>query len=159
MTPKRFAGWLALLALTAQAQLYVSAPATGSPAPASAGLAGVVSSGNLSALIGCDRSAAFSMTLAATRQAIAPVAGKSIHVCGFILSAGGRTTARLLQGSGGHCASGLAPLTPEFHLARGGSVAFGNSLGRLFQTGPGNAVCVAGASSEPLSAFLIYTVF
>ncbi|MFM2124227.1 MAG: hypothetical protein RL328_678, partial [Acidobacteriota bacterium] len=127
--PRHIAVLMIAVVLAAQGQVYVSAPSTGSAAPTTPQLTGVVSSGNLANLTACDSSAVLSMTTATTTQAISLQAGKSIYVCGFVLNSGGTTTGRLVQGTGTNCATGQSNLTPAFSLTSGGNVTFGNSVG------------------------------
>lgn len=145
--------------LAAQGQVYVSAPSTGATAPATAALAGAVSSGNLTGLIACDSSAMLSMTTATTTQAIALVAGKSIYSCGFIINAGGTTTGRLVQGTGTNCGTGQANLTPAFNLTSGGNISHGSGLGALGRTSTANALCVTNSAAIALNVFITYTQF
>jgi hypothetical protein len=159
MTPRKIAVLLTILAFGAQGQVYVSAPVTGATAPASANLSGVVSSGSLTGLVGCDSSALLSMTTSTTTQIVALQAGKSIHVCGFVVNAGGTTTARIVQGTGTNCATGLANMTPAFNLASGGNVSFGNSVGRLLKTNSGSALCITSTAAVALNILVIYTAF
>ena len=159
---------LALAAWSALAQVNVSSPApvkdqassaTGAAAPANAFYVGGNSSGNLTGVVACDSSALLSMSTATTTQAVALVAGKSIYVCGFVVNAGGTTTARFVYGTGANCATGLTNLTPAFNLAVGGSVSLGDGLGRLFKTAVANALCVTNSAAQPLNVLLVYTQF
>lgn len=159
MTPRHIGVLFTILAFGAQGQVYVSSPATGATAPATAGLTGVVSSGNLAGLVGCDSSALLSMATSTTTQAIALQAGKSIYVCGFVVNAGGTTTARIVQGTGTNCATGLTNMTPAFNLSNGGNVTFGNSVGRLLKTNSGSALCITSTGAVALNILVIYTAF
>jgi hypothetical protein len=159
MMPRKIAVSFIAVALVAQGQVYVSAPATGATAPTTAGLTGVVTSGNLSGLVACDSSALLSVTTATTTQAIALQAGKSIYVCGFVVNAGGTTTARIVQGTGTNCATGLTNLTPAFNLTSGGNVTFGNSVGQLLKTNTGSALCITSTAAIALNILVIYTQF
>jgi hypothetical protein len=159
MTPRFIAILIVVVALAAQGQVYVSAPATGATAPTSANLTAVVSSGNLTGLIACDSSALLSMTTATTTQAIALQAGKSIYVCGFVINAGGTTTAKLVHGTGTNCATGIADLTPPFSLINGASVPFGNGVGRVLKTNSGSALCVTNSAAIAVRVLISYTAF
>jgi hypothetical protein len=152
----------------AAAQVYTSSPApvkgqssstTGAAVPTTADLTGVVSSGNLTGLIGCDSSALLSMSTATTTQAIALQAGKSIYVCGFVLNGGGTTTARIVQGTGTNCGTGQANMTPAFNLAAGGNVTVGNGVGVVLKTTAANALCITNSAAIALNILVIYTVF
>lgn len=152
----------------AAAQVYTSSPApvkgqssstTGAAVPTTADYTGVVSSGNLTGLIGCDSSALLSMSTATTTQAIALQAGKSIYICGFVANAGGTTTARIVQGTGTNCGTGQANLTPAFNLATGGNVTLGNGVGQLLKSTSANAVCVTNSAAIALNILIIYTQF
>ena len=59
--PRHIAVLMIAVVLAAQGQVYVSAPSTGSAAPTTPRLTGVVSSGNLANLTACDSSAALSV--------------------------------------------------------------------------------------------------
>jgi hypothetical protein len=159
MNSRHFAIVFLTLAWAAQGQVYVSAPATGATAPTSANLTGVVSSGSLTGLVACDSSAQLSMTTATTTQVIALVAGKSIHICGFVLNGGGTSTAKLVQGTGTNCATGPTDLTPTFSLINGGSVALGTGLGRLMKTNAGSALCVTNSAAIAVRILIIYTQY
>jgi hypothetical protein len=115
--------------------------------------------GNLAGLIACDSSAVLSISTATSTQAIALAAGKSIYICGFVVNAGGTTTARLVQGTGTNCGTGQANLTPAFNLAVGGSVALGTGLGQIFRTSSGGALCVTNSAAIALNILVIYTQF
>ena len=157
--PRHIAVLMIAVVLAAQGQVYVSAPSTGAAAPATAGLAGVVSSGNLASLVACDSSALLSMSTATTTQAIALQAGKSIYICGFVVNAGGTTTGRLVQGTGTNCGTGQGNLTPAFSLATGGNVAFGNGVGQLLKLTAGSALCVTNSAAIALNVLVSYTQF
>jgi hypothetical protein len=152
----------------AAAQVYTSSPApvkgqststTGAVAPTSADLTGVVSSGNLSGLVACDSSALLSMTTATTTQIVALQAGKSIYICGFVVNGGGTTTARLVQGTGTNCATGLTNLTPAFNLATGTNVTMGTGVGQVMKSGSGSALCVTNSAAIALNILVSYTAF
>ncbi len=152
----------------AAAQVYTSSPApvkgqssatTGTAAPTSADLTGVVSSGNLAGLVGCDSTALLSMNTATTTQAIPLVAGKSIYICGFVVNAGGTTTARLVQGSGTNCGTGQSNLTPAFNLVSGGNVTIGNGVGQVLKVNSGSALCITNSAAIALNVLVIYTQF
>ena len=152
----------------AAAQVYTSSPApvkgqssatTGAAVPTTADLTGVVSSGNLTGLVACDSSALLSMTTATTTQIVALQAGKSIYICGFVVNAAGTTTARLVQGTGTNCATGLANITPAFSLTSGGNVTFGNSVGQLLKSNSGGALCITNSAAIALNVLVTYTIF
>jgi hypothetical protein len=107
----------------------------------------------------CDSSAVLSMTTSTTTQAIGLAAGKSIYVCGFVLNADGKTTAKLVQGSGSNCGTGQSSLTPAFNVDAGANVELGGGIGRLLKSNAGSAVCVTSSSNKTLNALLIYTQF
>ena len=99
------------------------------------------------------------MSTATTTQAIALVAGKSIYICGFVVNAGGTTTARLVQGTGLNCATGLTNMTPAFNLATGGNVTLGGAVGQVLKSSSGSAVCVTNSAAIALNILVIYTQF
>jgi hypothetical protein len=113
----------------------------------------------LTGLVGCDSSALLSMSTATTTQAIALVAGKSIYICGFVVNAGGATTARLVQGTGTNCGTGQANLTPAFNLATGGNVTLGGGVGQVLKSASANAVCVINSAAITLNIQIVYTQF
>jgi hypothetical protein len=156
---KHIAVLMIAIVLAAQGQVYVSAPSTGTAVPASAGLTGTVSSGNLAGLIACDSSVALSMNTSTTTQAIALQSGKSIYVCGFVINAGGTTTGRLVQGTGGNCAAGQSNVTPVFNLINGASVAHGSGVGMMLKTNAGSALCVTNTSGNALNVLITYTQY
>ena len=156
---RRYVSLLVMAVLAAKGQVLVSSSSTGATAPTTASLTGVVSSANLTGLVACDSSAVLSMSTATTTQAIALVAGKSIYICGFVVNAGGTTTARLVQGTGANCATGLTNLTPAFNLATGGNVTLGNSVGQVLKSSSGSAVCVTNSAAIALNILVIYTQF
>ena len=167
MTRRRI-GLFIFVLVQAAAQVYTSSPApvkgqssstTGAAAPTSADLIGVVSSGNLAGLVGCDSSAMLSMSTATTTQVVALSAGKSIYICGFVVNAGGTTTARLVQGSGTNCGTGQSNLTPAFNLISGANVTLGSAVGQVLKGNSGSALCVTNSAAIALNVLIIYTQF
>ncbi len=157
--PRHIAVLMIAVVLAAQGQVYVSAPSTGAAVPATAGLTGTVSSGNLAGLIACDNSAVLSMSTATTTQAVALTAGKSIYICGFVINAGGTTTGRLVQGTGTNCGTGQGNLTPAFSLATGSTVAQGAGIGQVVKTSASSALCVTNSAAIALNVLITYTQF
>jgi hypothetical protein len=109
--------------------------------------------------VGCDSSAIVTLSTAATTQAVVLGAGKSVHVCGFLMNADGKTTAKLVQGMGTNCATGQSNLTPAFNVDAGANVQLGGGIGRLVKSNAGSAVCVTSSASKTLNVLLIYTQF
>lgn len=107
-------------------------------------------------LTSCDNTASISMSSATTTQAIALASGKSVYVCGFVFNADGKTTAKLVQGTGTNCATGQSSLTPPFNLDAGANVQLGSGLGRLLKSNAGSAVCVTSSAGKTLNVLLIY---
>jgi hypothetical protein len=159
---------VAVLGVFAPAQVNVSSPgvvkdqassATGSATPSIASYAGGNSSGNLAGIVACDSSALLTVSTASTTQMVALVSGKSIYVCGIVINGGGATTAKLVNGAGTNCATGLTSLTPAFTLASGTNLAFGGGLGYVTKTIAGNALCVTNSASAAANVFIAYTQF
>jgi hypothetical protein len=132
-------GWMALAGLGSVAAAQVNASA--------------------SARLACDSTALLTVSTATTTQIIALAAGKSIHVCGFVINAGGTTTARLVSGTGTNCATGQANRTPPFNLTNGATVSFGNGVGYLIKAPAGAALCVTNTAAQAANVLVVYTQF
>jgi hypothetical protein len=152
------AGMLGLLVVAgALGQLSQSGGMGGSVTVTGGSIAVTSGSVAVTNLVSCDSAASISMTSATTTQAIALVSGKSVYVCGFLLNADGKTTARLVQGTGTNCATGQSNLTPPFNVDAGANVQLGSGLGRLLKSNAGSAVCVMSSAGKTLNVLLIYT--
>ena len=129
----------------------------GAVAPGQATLVGGVSSGNLTGIVACDSSANLTMSAATTTQIVARQPGKAICICGFVINAGGTTTARLVHGTGNNCGTGQASITPPFNLVSGTVIAYGGGLGYVAKTPPAHALCVTNSAARTANVFVSYT--
>ncbi len=130
-----------------------STGATGSAVPTKATYIGERQSTGLAGHIGCDKSAFINVTTATTTQIVGLVAGQTIQVCSFDISAGGTAqTVIFKSGTGAACGTGTASLSGTYGLAINGSVGRGNGEGVLFNAGSGNALCATTSAASTTTA-------
>ncbi len=113
-------------------------------------------SGNDPQPVVCSASQQVAVTTQGTVQVIAAASGKSIFVCGFVINSGGATTVQLVQGQGSACATGKTDLTPAFKMTNGSTVTMGGSVGQVFRTPAGGALCMTTTSNPDVGVLIVY---
>jgi hypothetical protein len=107
----------------------------------------------------CDQTVAVSMSTATTTEMVALTAGQRVHVCGFALSAGGATTAKLVRGTGANCGTSTTDITAPFEFADNSSLVYGNGVGTIVRLPSGTALCITTSQAVALSGVITYTKF
>lgn len=88
-------------------------------------------------------SVAISQAAAGTTQLVAPVAGKSVYVCGATDGSAGTTPSILLEyGTGTTCGTGTTSLTGAIPFTSGSAVNIGTAGATVAQAPVGNALCM-----------------
>lgn len=93
-----------------------------------------------------------------TSQQVAAVAGKTIYVCAFVMTAASASTAQFVYGTGSNCGTGQTSLTNAMNIAAGGAVSIGSGSGVLFQVPAGQALCLAAGTAN-VTGFITYAQF
>jgi hypothetical protein len=107
----------------------------------------------------CDQAVAVSMSTATTTEMVALTAGQRVQVCGFALSAGGATTAKLVRGTGANCGTSTTDITAPFEFADNSSLVYGNGVGTVVRLPTGTALCITTSQAVALSGVITYTKF
>lgn len=109
----------------------------------------------------CDLHAIYDASDNGSIELIAAVSGRTVYICGFIMSTGGTATnLKLVDGTGTNCATGTpVNLTPAYQLVAndkiGANAAFWNGLKA---TGTNRAVCVNASAGNAHQAEVWYTI-
>ncbi|HYE86254.1 MAG TPA: hypothetical protein VEA16_07855 [Vicinamibacterales bacterium] len=107
----------------------------------------------------CDSSVVVSMATATTTEMVALTADQRVHVCGFVLSGAGATTAKFVRGTGTNCGTGTADVTAPFELGDNTNVSYGNGVGTVFRLPISQALCVTNSAAVQISGVITYAKF
>jgi hypothetical protein len=104
----------------------------------------------------CNRSFVVSAGATAITQAVAPVAGQAVHLCGFDINAGAAAgTFQLSVGTGTNCGTGTLNVTPAFSLGINGVLSSRNTT-VWYSTPQGSALCYTITGTGPINAVVSY---
>jgi hypothetical protein len=104
----------------------------------------------------CNQSFVVSAGATALTQAVAPVAGRAIHLCGYDLNAGAAAgTFQLSVGTGTNCGTNTANVTPAFSLGINGVMSARNTT--VWYSSPqGSALCYVITGTGPINALVSF---
>jgi len=134
-------------------------PATGSSFGSGANPIGADSSGNLTAIIQADTSAAINISTATTTQLVALSSGKKIYVTAWDVIAGGTGNITLEYGTGSTCGTGTTALTGAYPLTAQAGLTKGNGLAPVLIVPASNALCALTSAAVQMSGSVSYTQF
>jgi len=134
-------------------------PSTGSAFGSGANPIGADSSGNLTAIIQADTSAAINISTATTTQLVALSSGKKIYVTAWDVIAGGTGNITLEYGTGSTCGTGTTALTGAYPLTAQAGLTKGNGLAPIFIVPASNALCALTSAAVQMSGSVSYTQF
>ena len=105
----------------------------------------------------CNQQAQVTVTAGATTQIVALSGSTVIRVCSIHIGISATGTYSFVQGTGSNCATGTATIIPATSLITG-NVVTANDQGGLFQSGSGNALCIAAVTGN-VQAFVRYAQY
>lgn len=101
-------------------------------------------------------SVAISLTTSLTTQLVAPVAGKSVYLCGIATTGAAASTLTLEYGTGTACGTGTTALTGAFLPSTGSLFKLDGTVG-LLKAPAGNALClVTGGTAGSVQGVATY---
>jgi hypothetical protein len=107
----------------------------------------------------CNKSFVVSAGATAITQIVAPVAGQSLHLCGYDLNTGAAAgTFQLSIGTGSNCGTGTTSVTPAFSLGVNG-VLVSRPGGVWYSSPVGSALCYTITGTGPMNALVSYGQF
>jgi len=130
------------------------------------GLALVVGLGSLAAPaqpvgppneIWCNKTAVFSGG-PSTASLIAGVTGRTINICGFIVTATAASTVSFAHGGGATCGTNTIQITLAHNLLAGGVLSY-TSGSAWYSTTAGNSLCITSGGTGPVQVTLMYSSF
>lgn len=106
----------------------------------------------------CNQSVVINVAAATTGELVAGESGRSVGVCGFVVSADTAATGAQFQvGTGTTCGTGNSNKTGVMRMAVNASIVQGGGTGELFSGAAGQAVCLA-ATTGAVTGILTYRV-
>lgn len=112
----------------------------------------------LVAAVECDRHAGVDVNAAATSVIVTGVAGRTIVVCGFVITADTTaTTAQFKFGTGTTCGTSTTNISAPLRLAANGNISYGNGIGVIFRADPGTDLCLAAVTGA-VSGIVTYQI-
>lgn len=134
--------------------------ATASAVPSRANYMGGNSSGNLTGLIVCDKTATYDASTSGSTQLVALSGSTVIYICGYDLNVGGTATnVKLVYGTGVNCATSPANLTPAYQMAANGGRVLYNPVWGGLKTTAGQALCINASGANAVQGVVWYTQF
>lgn len=115
----------------------------------------------------CDQNVAINITSATTTQVVAPIVGKQVFVCGYVLNVNGSAAAQQILtfqfGTGVTCGTGTTSISGPM---RGNPVdntplqIFDTiGIGTSFRTPISNALCILSATATAVGGHLSFAQF
>jgi len=132
--------------------------ATGTPIKNPVAVGGASEGGNIQPLIRCNRNASISATNAGFTQVVAAVGGQSVYVCGYtVVAATVPVGITFGYGTGTNCGTASSDLTGAMTVAASGGMVNTPSNVGVFETPPGQALCIKLSNGATVGGHLRYT--
>ncbi len=104
----------------------------------------------------CTKAVNISVPAGTTVQLVALVTGRTVNICGFVITGDTlATTAQFQTGTGTTCGTGTVNLTPALRLCDECSIPFGGVTGYIRRGLVSNAVCLAAVTGV-VTGLLLY---
>ena len=117
-----------------------------------------ISSGQLSPMVSCDKTAFIKIGASGNTQLISAVSGQSIYVCMLDFSVPLITSVGIVEGTGTNCATGEAELIDPMPMPINGSKDMVSPFS-FMNSHPSMAVCIKNTTANGISGVIGYTQF